>query len=802
MLKKTLLITILLSISHLIIGQTIEVLNYTTGAPIENVKVYNRTETVILFTNHEGQISLNEFKINELVYFSHPSFEREKRSISQIVESEYKVEMLDQILLPTIEIKPPRETAHEDFSAVRIDKISKQEINFSVPQTSADMLQKNSNILVQKSQAGGGSPIIRGFEANKILLVVDGVRMNNAIYRSGHLQNAITVDANILESTDVFYGPGSVIYGSDALGGVIHFHTKNPELSEDSTANIHTNFMTRVGSANGENTNHIDFNYGRKKWGSLTSVTFSSFEDFKMGKNRTVTYPNFGKIEEYVTSFNGTDYVKNNPDQNSQPRTAYNQLDLLQKFTFQYNDQTKLLLNMQYSTSSQINRFDKLNERRNGNLRFAEWYYGPQNRLLTSLKLESKKNTKLYDYYTVIAAFQKIDEDRIERAFQSTNRITQNEDVFVYSMNADFFKKLSKKEVVYYGLELTHNDVNSSAWEENINTGVKTPAQTRYPNGKNRITSAAFYATVDKMITEDLIVNIGARYNHFLNFSTLTDSSLLDFPFNKIDFNTGALSGSFSVKYEKNGFRGELIGSSGFRSPNVDDYGKVFEKNGNLMVPNNQLRPEFVYNGEVNGAKRWEKDDKEYLMIKIAGFYTAISNAILRANFQLNGKDSVFYQGAMVNLQSNQNISSAHIYGSSVDARVSFTTFLQLTGSFNYTQGRNLEDNEPLAHIPPIFGRVGLTFSNKRIRVQANSQYNGWKKAADFSPNGEDNLEEATVDGSPSWITFNLYGSFKINKNLSIMGSIENIMDTHYKQFASGVSALGRNFNLSLRANF
>ena len=179
-----------------------------------------------------------------------------------------------------------------------------------------------------------------------------------------------------------------------------------------------------------------------------------------------------------------------------------------------------------------------------------------------------------------------------------------------------------------------------------------------------------------------------------------------------------------------------------------------------------------------------------------------ISNAILRANFQLNGKDSVLYQGAMVNLQSNQNISSAHIYGSSVDARVSFTTFLQLTGSFNYTQGRNLEDNEPLAHIPPIFGRVGLTFSNKRIRVQANSQYNGWKKAADFSPNGEDNLEEATVDGSPSWITFNLYGSYKINKNLSVMGSIENIMDNHYKQFASGVSALGRNFNLSLRANF
>lgn len=802
MINKLFLFLFFITIQLNLFGQSIKVINYSTDKPIENVKVYNRDNSIIEYTDASGIVSLNKFKINELVYFSHPSFENEKRTISQIVSDEYLVKLFDQILLPTIDIKPPRENTLEDFSSVRIEKISKQEMKFSIPQTSADMLQKNSNVLVQKSQAGGGSPIIRGFEANKILLVVDGVRMNNAIYRSGHLQNAITVDNNILASTDVFYGPGSVIYGSDALGGVVHFHTKNPILSSDSAPFFQTNFMTRIGTANGENTNHIDFNYGRKKWASLTSITFSSFEDFKMGKNRTHGYPDHGKITNYVTSINGVDSMVTNPNENIHPRTSYNQLDLLQKFSFQYNKEVKLGLNFQYSTSSQINRFDKLNEYRNGKLRFAEWYYGPQNRLLTSLRLESKKRTKLYDFYSVIAAFQKIDEDRIDRKYQSQIRSTQNEDVFVYSLNADFFKRLSKKEVVYYGIELTHNDVKSTAVDENLSTGVKSVGQTRYPNGKNRITSGAFYATMDKMITPDVIVNVGARYNHFINYSNLTDSALLGFPFNEIDFNTGAFSGSFSIKYEKNGFRGELIGSSGYRSPNVDDYGKVFENNGNLIVPNNNLRPEFVYNGELNISKQWQKNDKEYLMLKLAGFYTTITNAILRSNYQLNGEDSVTYEGERVNLQSNQNVSSAHIYGGSLDARISFTPYLILNGSINYTQGKNLTDNTPLAHIPPIFGRMGLTFNNKEITLQLTSLFNGWKRAKDFSPDGTDNLEEATVDGTPPWSIFNFYSSYKVTSAITVQGSIENILDTHYKQFASGISGLGRNFNLSVRASF
>jgi len=495
-------------------SQKVTVMNYTTQQPIENVQITNQDGSVLLYSDTKGEVSLNDFGLKELIYFSHPSFESAIISISQVIENNYEVFLFDEILLPQIDIKPPRENTHEDFSSVRINKISLQDIKLTLPQTSADMLQKNANILVQKSQSGGGSPIIRGFEANKILLVVDGVRMNNAIYRSGHLQNAITVDANILQNTDVFYGPGSVIYGSDALGGVIHFHTKNPEHSMDTTLATSANAMARLGTANGEQTYHVDFNLGSKKLASLSSITFSSFSDFKMGKNRTHGYSDFGKIKEYTNITSNGDFVEINENENSMPRTGYQQLDILQKLSYQIKEGLNLGMNVQYSTSSKINRFDKLNEYRNGALRFSEWHYGPQNRILTSLKLENKNESKFSDYYTIIAAFQKIDEDRISRSFGSSSRFTEMEDVFVYSLNADFLKKLSNNEVLYFGAEVTHNQVNSTANEENIVTGTKTPTQTRYPGVENRITSMAFYTTIDKKITENVIVNLGARYSH------------------------------------------------------------------------------------------------------------------------------------------------------------------------------------------------------------------------------------------------------------------------------------------------
>jgi len=799
--KKYLFLILTLLICQINLAQKITIVDLFTGKPIENAKIFNGKGSITEYSNKNGEVSISEFKLEDKIYVSHSSYETEILTITKIIQNNYIISMINRTL-PDVIILPKREYSLQNYNSVRIDKIGKMK-DLKNPQTTADMLQNGANIMVQKSQAGGGSPIIRGFEANKILLVVDGIRMNNAIYRSGHLQNAITVDNNILESTDIFYGPGSVIYGSDALGGVIHFHTKNPILSRDSNAKVVVNYLSRFGTANGENTNHVDINYGRKKWGSLTSFTFSNFENMKMGGNRYHKYVNFGKINHFVKTENGKDSIYDNPNKNIHPRTGYSQLDLAQKITYSLSENKKLGLNIQYSTSSNINRFDKLNEYRNNRLKYAEWYYGPQKRLLTALKYEDREKCKLFDYYAVITGFQKIDEDRVSRQFNSIRKFIQEEDVNVYSLNADFLKQLSSKEVIYYGVEGTHNTVKSVGIKENILTQTQTQTFSRYPNNGSEISSAAAYVTMDKSLSKNFTFNLGGRYSHFFNRSAFLDTFNFGFPFANIAFNDGALSGSFSLKYkEKHGFSSEIIGSSGFRSPNVDDYGKIFEKGGILVVPNVNLKSEHVKTAEINFSKKWEKDEKEYLVLKLAGFYTRLTDAIVRKDFTINGKDSIVFNGDKVKIQANQNVNSAEIYGGSFDMKINFTTYLSFAGSINYTLGKSITYQTPLPHIPPTFGRLSLTYLSNKTQIQIRSLFNGNKRLRDFSPGKTDNPEEATIDGSPAWQTFSVTGSYKIWKQLKIQASVENIFDVHYKQFASGISGMGRNFVFSISGKF
>ncbi len=139
--------------------------------------------------------------------------------------------------------------------------------------------------------------MIRGFAANSVLIVVDGVRMNNAIYRSGNLQNVMTLDPNIIGDAEVIFGPGSIIYGSDALGGVMDFHTKEIKLGNEDKSTINTNALLRYSTANHEKTAHVDFNYGAKKWGSLTSISFSDFDDLRMGSVGNEDYQRFDYVK-------------------------------------------------------------------------------------------------------------------------------------------------------------------------------------------------------------------------------------------------------------------------------------------------------------------------------------------------------------------------------------------------------------------------------------------------------------------------------------------------------------------------
>ena len=235
--KGKFIFVVFLIISLNTFSQKLVVKDLNEGFIIPNVTIYNTKKTTTIISDFNGYLNLSEFKKSDTITFSHVAYEKLQIQVNKILQSDKDV--YDVYLNPSTQtlseiiLSVGRNRGSKEKISKKVSLITAKKTELDLPQTSADLLYYGGGVRIQKSQGGGGSPVIRGFEGNRVLLVIDGVRMNNAIYRSGHLQNAITIDPNTLERTEVIFGPASVGYGSDALGGVVHFYTRTPKINNE-----------------------------------------------------------------------------------------------------------------------------------------------------------------------------------------------------------------------------------------------------------------------------------------------------------------------------------------------------------------------------------------------------------------------------------------------------------------------------------------------------------------------------------------------------------------------------------------
>jgi hemoglobin/transferrin/lactoferrin receptor protein len=573
-------------------GQRLRILSENSDEPIANVAVFNKSRERAAITDSSGYTGPLTFLEGDTLVFQHPAYNTVLYPYAEIRNKQVVRLSKRNILFDEFIISATKSRESKQILPYKVSVIQEKNLVNNPSQTAADILMETGNIAVQKTQAGGGSPILRGFEANKILLVVDGVRMNNAIYRSGHLQNSITIDHAILERTEVIFGPSSLIYGSDALGGVIHYYTHDPKLSESEKMRFDGGAYTQYSTTNKGKVGHINFNAAGKKFGSLTSVTYKDFGNIRIGSNRNLFYGDWGKTLHYVKpGDDGRDSMYVNQHENIQRYTSYQQFDLLQKFKYAQTDFIDWIFNLQYSTSSNIHRLDKLNNYDgDGTLKYAEYYYGPQNRMMASVKNVNRNDNAFFTNATSIFAYQRIDEDRISRKFRSDDRLKQLETVNVLSLNIDFLKVWDVNKKLNYGYDLIYNHVGSGAYYEHTVTGEMRPAQTRYPSGGSNTFSSSLYASYKKIFSDKLVLNGGLRYN-FSHLNSVFNNPALAFDTTRI--NNGALTGSLSI-VDHPGPAWQLNGilSSGYRNPNVDDYGKIRAKDDYIIIPNSDITPE------------------------------------------------------------------------------------------------------------------------------------------------------------------------------------------------------------------
>ncbi len=797
---KNLLVLFLSLGSFALAGQTVVIRDFKSKEALSNVHVENFRTRVVYNSDQNGEVALKNYdqdtlhvsRIGYADLFIYPN--EIKKRIFYLRQS--IIQMEDAVVIGVL-----GSTERKRDLPNQIEVIGSSEISFRNPQTSADVLQQSGKVAVQKSQMGGGSPILRGFEASRVLLVIDGVRMNNAIYRSGHLQNSITVDNAILKQTDLIFGPGAVMYGSDALGGVVHFETRDPVLADRADEQYVTGQARgRLSSANQERSFHADVSIANDKVGSLTSFTSSSYEDLRMGKWRQHGDESWGLIDEYVVFENGEDKIIPNSTPEIQRGSAFGQMDFLQKFLFKPTKTIALKANFHHSTSSKVPRFDALTEQSNGRPKWAEWYYGPQQRTLISLQGKFSDSTFLSDELTVTLAAQKIKEQRIQRRFGNNERSTQTDELWVYSLNADLRKRLKPRLNLNYGLEATYNDVSSDAQYFTLGEASVAPAPARLPDGGSSMHSEAVYASLTFKANKKIKFNGGLRFSNVGMHAEFVDTSWYSLPFSEIDMQNQAITGSLGVVYTPSKpWRITALVSSGFRSPNVDDAGKVREKSGYVQVPTTEAIPEKAYNAEMSIGKSFFK---EKLQVEGTAYYTFLKDALVIRDAQLNGKDSLWVEGDMARIQTAQNTATAMIYGYSLGLKSELSDNWSLEANYNFTYGQDLEHDTALAHIPPAFGRAVVNFESRAFRGSLSCLFNGKKALDRYAPGTADNLDLALADGTPAWWTLNAYTSYLISPQLEATVAVENIFDLNYRPFASGISAPGRNFIVGLKANF
>lgn len=786
-------------------SQEISILDADIGEPISNVVLFNSDRSKTVLSDNKGKCNLSIFDKSERIIFRHISYQKRKIAKSQLLKKGkrfylvLKAEQLEEVVMSISKWEQQKKDIPQKIASIRT-----RTIEFTNPQTSADLLQNSGKVFVQKSQLGGGSPMIRGFATNRLLITVDGVRMNNAIFRGGNIQNIIAIDPFSIKNTEIIFGPGSVIYGSDAIGGVMNFFTHKPQFSMTDSITFSGKGNYRHATANNENTAHLDFNIGKRNWAFLTSASYNNFDDLTIGTNGPDDYLR----NQYVNTSNGVDVIVDNKNPRKQVSTGYNQINLMQKIAFKPNNNWNFNLGMYYSETSDFDRYDRLIRPNNdgAELRSAEWFYGPQKWFMSKFQVVKKGKSKFYDGLKITTAYQRFEESRNNRDFQNPIRYINEEKVDALSTNVDFENKRIGNLRLYYGGEYIYNKVNSVGSQENIQTNEVLAASSRYPDGATWQTLAG-YINGEYKIKPNFTFLSGLRYSHVWSKSVF-DKTFFPFPFDDANLSTGALTGSLGFSwFPKEDLQITFNGSTGFRSPNLDDVGKVFDSEpGSVVVPNPNLEPEYAYNAELGIQKNF----KDKMVLKGAVFYTYLVDALVRRDYEFNGLSQIEYNGELSNVQAIQNAAKAFVYGFELGLDAYITENISLTSNLTITKGVEEENNGaevPARHVAPTFGDVHVIWKNQRLKTDLFLNYNGEFDFSDLAPSekNKEYIYATDVNGnpySPSWLTLNFRSQYQITNKIKVTLGVENITNKRYRTYSSGIAASGLNVILGVGYKF
>jgi hemoglobin/transferrin/lactoferrin receptor protein len=776
-------------------AQRIRIYEGTHAKPLEKVTLTELISGQQTKTDKEGYASLNSFVKDNYLELKLEGYS----SIQFIWKGNDTLFFMNSLNIELEEIVVSARRIWEQRHSPSMELVKVQELEKRAlqPQTAADLLSVTGRVFVQKSQQGGGSPMIRGFAANRLVYTVDGVRMNTAIFRGGNLQQVISLDPQSIESVEVVMGPGSVIHGSDAIGGAMNFQTIKPQMGKKDSSVAFGQISSRFSSANKEKTHHVHWAQGWEKWALYSGVSYSDFGNLRQGRRGPDDY-----LKAYYPSFGPEgDEIVIQKDSLLQVPGAYQQLHLLQKVRFQPTENWNFVYSFHFSETSSYGRYDRYQQEVGGNPRFAVWDYGPQVWRMHLLAVEYKQPTFVFDQLDVRLASQHFKESRIDRGWRQSQERNRSEEVNALSLNVDAYKKWGANFLWKYGVEGVSNLVDSRAYERNIYTGERWILPPRYPQAL--WVSAGIYILNEFRPKPEWNFSWGLRYNETYSKADFGQQLPL---LKSQELKNGALTGNIGATWKphKNWHFRANTGTA-FRSPNVDDLGKLFEsQQGVVVVPNLNLLPEYAWTHDLGVAVKLGKE----WTVEGSVFSTHLIDAMVRRPFQWEGRDSILFDGTLSQVQALQNGAFSRVRGGHIGLEWNPLGF-RLQADYNFQKG--IEESEggqifPTRHTPPSYGRFFAAYTYQSWEFYFWSLFQRERSQEDMPFEEKDKEEIYALDNlgrpySPHWCTTNAALQYKCG-GLAIHLGVENIFDLRYRPYASGISAPGRDFRLTIQYNW
>jgi hemoglobin/transferrin/lactoferrin receptor protein len=645
--------------------------------------------------------------------------------------------ILEEVAITASRSEKPMLNTAEAIASYSFELLQKKQIR-----TTPEALQSATGVFVQKTNHGGGSPIIRGLTGNQTLFLIDGIRLNNATFRYGPNQYFNTIDAFSLEKIEVLRGGGAVQYGSDAMGGTIQVFTTTPSFS--TTNEWNGTILTKFLSQKMEQTGRAVLGFSSKKIAFSTGVTTRNFGDLMGGKKTKTQSP-----------------------------TGYKELDFDLKMRLKLSEKNMLTVAHQNVTQYDVPIYHKITLEN-----FAKNHTEKQARQLTYARFDGDFQSNFFQKYYLIASFQQTNEIRLQQKNNSHILRKEQDKVKTFGFNFNINHCLSNTYKINSGVEYYHDFVNSNRKDSDLLLKTTSEKRGLYPDASKMQHFSIYSSQVFDFQKNSL--QTGVRWNTYhIHVNDENQQSVKISPSAWV----GNVSFLRKIKKETSIF---LSANAAFRTPNIDDLGTLGVVDFRYETPNYQLSSEKSYNFQVGF-----KHHSSRFRLETYLFRNELRDLIARVKIE---NQTV----AGVQVYQKLNIEKAFIQGIESDFLYQLNQRFSISSNLTYTFGQSISQQEPLRRIPPFSGSIKLQYTHNQFFTHIEYIATDTQKrlsAADKSDN------RINPNGTPSWQIINIATGFTYKK-INISLSAFNLFNVDYRVHGSGVNGMGRALGATLDYTF